>query len=189
MASSELRFRAWVGAAIILSSVAGCRSYGPDHLPTERERVEMLSLMLPERIQIQPFSRIASFNDDGVPDGILLVLRPLDRFGDPVKAVGSFYFELWSYQPASAERRGQRLGFWDRTIATAEEVRLYWNRAQMYEFRLAWIGGTEGLEPGRKYLLTATYRTPWDVSIQDEHVLEFHLTPEMVIGEMAGRAN
>ena len=161
-----------LAASLLLS---GCQSRGLNYLPTEKQRVEMLSLMLPYELTIQPFTKIKSFNDDEIPDGLLAVIRPLDRFGDPVKAVGGFQFELWTYQPASGERKGERLAFWERTIATAEDVRLYWNRAQMYEFQLAWVQGMEDLRPGRKYVLTATYRTPWDEAIQDEYLIDFHL--------------
>jgi len=140
----------------------------------------MLSLMLPNAIEIQPFTKITSFNEDEVPDGILAVVRPVDRFGDPVKAAGRFYFELWTYVDASAERRGERLAFWERTIATEEEVRLYWNRAQMYEFQLAWTQGMAQLRPGRKFILAVTYRAPWDKGMEDEHVIEFYASPSEI---------
>lgn len=142
----------------------------------------MLALMLPHQIKIWPHTKITSFDEDDVPDGILAVIRPLDRFGDPVKAVGLFYFELWTYEKGSGQREGERLAFWDRTIGTSEEVRLYWSRAQMYEFQLAWTRGAEAIRPGRKCLLTATYRTPWDETIQDEYVIDFHLPAGSVVG-------
>ena len=82
---------------------------------------------------------------------------------------------------ASSDRKGERLAFWDRNIATAEEVRLYWTRAQTYEFQLAWAAGAAELRPDRKYILTATYRTPWDETLQDEYVLDFHLPAEAVV--------
>lgn len=159
-------------------AAAGCSSRGPSYVPTEPQRVEMLSLMLPSEIRIQPFTKIKSFNNDEIPDGILAVVRPVDRFGDPVKAVGLFYFELWTWVDASNERKGERIAFWDRVTGTAEEVKLYWTRAQMYEFQLAWTQGIESIQPGRKYILTATYRTPWDETIQDEYVIDFVVTPE-----------
>lgn len=145
-------------------------------MPCEAEKLEQLRLMLPERIKIQPFTSIRSFDDDQIPDGILLVLRPEDRFGDPVKAAGHFYFELWTFVNASGERKGERLAFWERTIANERDVRTYWTHSQMFEFQLAWVGqGLGQIEPGRKFVLTATWRTPWDTTVQDEYVLEFHL--------------
>ena len=146
----------------------------------------MLSLMLPHRIKIQPFTSIKDFNGDEIPDGILVVIRPLDRFGDPVKAVGLFYFELSAHQKASGQAMGERLEFWERTIATAEDVRLFWTRTQMYEFQLAWTAGAENIRPGRRYVLTATYRTPWDETIQDEYVIKLDL-PFEPAAEPAGQ--
>lgn len=134
--------------------------------------------MLPHKIEIQPFTQIASFDDDNVPDGILVVIRPLDRFGDPIKAVGLFYFELWTYQKASGQRKGEPLAYWDLTIDNLQQVRLHWTRAQMYEFQLAWTQGSEAIRPGRKYVLAATYHAPWDEKIRDEYVLEFNLPAE-----------
>ena len=167
----------WICGLCVVACAAGlgCRSTGPDHLPRERDRVEMLSLMLPHEIKIQPFTKIKSFNDDRIPDGILAIVRPLDRFGDPVKAVGLFYFELWNYRDASGDRKGERLEFWEKTIDSENEVQLHWTRAQMYEFQLAWTKGAGAIQPDRKYLLTVTYRTPWDTTIQDARVIDFHL--------------
>jgi len=143
-------------------------------MPTDADRMRQLGLMLPERIEVEPFTKIKSFDDDPVPDGILAVVRPVDPFGDPVKAAGLFYFELYTYRKASSDRRGERLEFWQVNIDSADDVRQYWSRAQMYEFPLAWTGGAGQIRPGRRYLLVVTYRTPWDTTLQAEHVLEFH---------------
>ncbi len=150
----------------------------------------MLALMLPQRIKIQPFTKIKSFNEDQVPDGILAVVRAYDKLGDPVKAVGPWYFELWTYENASGQRKGQRLAFWDRSVSTAEEIRLYWTRAQMFEFQLAWTSGVEEIKPGNKYILTATYRAPWDETFQDEYVMQIDLPTGLMPaaeGEAASR--
>ncbi|UCD29917.1 MAG: hypothetical protein JSV03_05425 [Planctomycetota bacterium] len=164
----------------------GCRSGGPEGMPSEAEQREMFSLMLPSQIKIQPFTQIRSFDNDQIPDGILAVIRPLDRFGDPAKAVGLFYFELWTYQKASGDHKGQRLAYWERTIANEDEVKLYWTRAQMYEFQLAWTAGEEGASPGMKFVLTASYRAPWEETMQDEYILDLHV-PSNLIKEASAR--
>ncbi len=165
----------WIGFVCLSAAfaAAGCHSTGPEQLPQERDRVAMLSLMLPSEIKIEPFTKVRSFNDDDIPDGILAIVRPVDRFGDPVKAVGLFYFELWEYRQASQDRKGERIEFWDRPINSTDDVRIHWSRAQMYEFQLAWTQGEGSIRPGRKYLFTATYRTPWDTTISDEYVIDF----------------
>jgi hypothetical protein len=172
-----------IGMAGSLLAGFGCKHNGPEKMPTDAERVEMFSLMLPKEIKFQPFTKIKSFNENERPDGILAVIRPLDPFGDPVKAAGRFYFELWTYREASPERKGERLAFWERQIASKEEVRLYWTRAQMYEFQLAWVAGVEKLRPGQKYILTATYRAPWDETLRDERVVRMPTVTQAVAGE------
>ena len=149
----------------------------------------MLALMVPRSIKIQPFTKVDSFNADAVPDGITAVVRAYDKFGDPVKAVGLWYFELWTYENASGDRKGERLAFWDRNVSTAEEVRLYWTRAQMLQFQLAWTSGVEQIKPGGKYVLTATYRAPWDETYQDEYVLQVDLPSDIATSATAGNAN
>lgn len=178
---------AWALCLGLLSctGLTACRSTGPDHMPREPERVQMLSLMLPSEIKVQPFTRIKSFNEDEIPDGILAVVRPVDQFKDPVKAVGLFYFELWSYREASNDRKGERLEFWEKTLGTADDVKQYWTRAQMYEFQLAWTQGAGVVRPDQKYLFTVTYRTPWDTTMQDEYVLQFHASGDDAAGQQA----
>jgi len=167
-----------IGMSILIS--AGCRSAGPKGMPSESDQREMFALMLPAEIKIWPFTKIKSFDDDQKPDGILAVIRPLDRFGDPAKAVGTFYFELWTHKKASGNRKGERLAFWERTIANEQEVNLYWTRAQMYEFQLAWDPGLQTVKPAGKLVLTATYRPPWDQTMQDEYIIDFHVPMELL---------
>jgi len=169
--------RAWTATLIpaFCLLACGCRQ-GIDRVPTEAERIEQLRLMLPQKIQIQPFTSIRSFNDDETPDGILLVLRPVDVLGDPVKAAGHFWFELWTYVNASGERKGERLAFWEQDLNTESDIQSYWTHAQMYEFPLAWVGqGLGEIQPGRRFILRAVWRTPWDETVSDEYVLDFSL--------------
>lgn len=153
---------------LLAALLAGCKS-NPTITPAAGEAMSMLAV---RQIKIQPFTKIKSFDDDKIPDGIAVVVQPTDQFGDPVKAVGHLYFELYAYQAASGERKGQRLEFWDRTIATPADMKLYWDRtAQMYQFPLAWTQGVPAV-PSRKLILTVTYRTPWDLTLTDELIMD-----------------
>ena len=180
MTNTTKRSRTCAAAWAICVAAAGCQTAGPDAHPTERERLDMLSLMLPEQIKILPFTKITSFDADNVPDGILAVVQPVDRFNDPVKAVGYFYFDLWTHKDASGQRKGERLAYWERSLTSSDDVRLYWTHARMFEFQLAWTRGLEAVQPNRKYILTASYRTPWDETIQDEYIFDFAL-PESAL--------
>lgn len=164
----------------VLPLLAGCQGGGLSHIPTERERRAMLSLMLPTRIEIMPFTRIASFDKDDIPDGLIVVVRPADRFDDAVKAAGRFYFELWSFQPASGEPKKDRLAFWEESLDTPDKVAAHWTHAEMYEFKLGWPEGATSIRPGHKYVLSATYRSPWDETITDDYTLEFTVPPGAV---------
>ena len=55
-----------------MCGAAGCNAPAASGGPAHYEQA--LALLLPQRIQIQPFTRIASFNDDEVPDGISVAL-------------------------------------------------------------------------------------------------------------------
>ena len=170
---TRFAFRLAAGGVAMLV-LGGCKS--TPRVSSDKD--EMLAMLLPQQIKIQPFTKIKSFDEDRTPDGIAVVLRATDRFGDPVKLVGHLYFELYAYKNASAERKGERLEFWDRTITTPEDQKLYWDRtAQMYEFPLAWTQGAPP-PPNRKYILAATYRTPGEETLQDEYVIEFTLSKE-----------
>lgn len=175
-------------AIMSLAFVAGCETsslVAENYMPTDPERRSMLSLMLPKSVHIWSGTKIASFDDDQIPDGILAVVRPEDQFGDPVKAAGLFYFELWTYEKASAERKGRRLAFWNHMIDSAERLELHWTPAQMYEFQLGWTGGAEGIAPDESYLLTVTYRTPWGTQMQDQMRIDFNI-PSGLMGNPEG---
>jgi len=170
---------------LLALTAASCRSNrGPDYCPSDPDKVQQLSVMMPDRICIQPFTKITSFNRDNIPDGVRVVLRPIDRFGDPIKAGGLFYFELWTYVEASQERKGERIAFWEREISTPDETQVYWTKAQMYQFDLAWTEQAERLKPEHYYVLTATYRSPYDTTLHDERVLEFHFSRQFVTETM-----
>lgn len=166
---------------LVTLTIACCHTdNGPKCFPDQCEQVKQLSVSVPERICIQPFSKIASFNRDNIPDGVQVIVRPIDHYGDPVKAGGLWYFELWTYVEASQERKGERIAFWERMIESHDDIRTYWTRSQMYQFDLAWTEQIEKMKPEHYYVLTATYRTPWNTTLHDERVLEFHLSRQFV---------
>ena len=144
---------------------------GPEHYE------QALALLLPQRIQIQPFTRIASFDDDEVPDGISVYLRPVDQFGDPVKVAGTFLFELYRYRQASADRKGERLEFWETRILDENDQRRYWDHtSQMYEFPLEiqQLRTEEGrpILSRDKAVLLVTFNTPRGEHLESEYILE-----------------
>lgn len=93
--------------------------------------------------------------------GIEIMLEAKDAFGDPVKVLGAFNFELYSAPagPASA-KAGERISLW-RVELTADSLPGYWERApRLYKFPLQ-LDQPATLSPGH-YVLEATYVSPWD---------------------------
>ncbi|MCA9254415.1 MAG: hypothetical protein KDA33_02205 [Phycisphaerales bacterium] len=176
-ARSFVRLTLLTGLAWGLASNAACgRGEISDtgEGPTKEQLVEYYS---PATIQILPFTKVRSFDDDIVPDGLAVSLRPLDGAGDPVKAYGSFLFELYAFRPATATHRGERLQSWTQTIRTPEDQRTFWERVtSTYEFQLAWEGNP--LPNNQKYLLSASFEAPGAERLFDEYEFEFRLNPQ-----------
>lgn len=142
--------------------------------PSEQaDMQQMLTLLLPSKIEIvEPFTRVASFDDDEIPDGIELLLRAINALDNPnLMIAGRVKVELYEFVPASGQERGRRLEHWDIDLITAEDQRTYWNPlAQMYEFRL---GIDRAKIPVRsKYILVVTYLSPTGDRLTDQCVMD-----------------
>ncbi|MCB9852988.1 MAG: hypothetical protein H6819_07825 [Phycisphaerales bacterium] len=152
--------------------------------PTKEQLVEYYS---PAQIQILPFTKVRSFDDDIVPDGLAVSLRPLDGAGDPVKAYGSFLFELYAFRPATATHRGERLQSWTQTIRTPEDQRTFWERVtSTYEFQLSWEGNP--LPNNQKYLLCASFEAAGAERLFDEYEFEFRLNSQGIAEDATAAA-
>ena len=134
-------------------------------------------LLMPEEISIAPFTRVESFNDDDRPDGIALLLCPINVLGDPVNIVGTVRAELFEYVPASAIPQGTRLAMWEVSLTTKADQLKHWSSTtQMYEFRLE--VDSDVLPTSRKYVLVATYNTPLGTHLTDQYILELPIASE-----------
>lgn len=128
-------------------------------------------MLLPSRIKIHSFTKIKPLFGSSLPNGIEVWIEPLDRFGDVVKVVGEFHFELYSRKPASGDPKGEQIEFWQARIGTPNEQQTYWDRvARMYQFPLGWDFAPP---PGKKYVLVATYVAPNGERLSDEFELTF----------------
>ena len=104
-------------------------------------------------------------------------MAAIDIFGDHAKAVGDYRFELFRFRPASGDRKGDRLGFWEQSIRTVEDHRTHWDPfSQTYEFELYW---DRTLKTGRKYVLQVTYVGADQRRLINEYVFEFRLPPAL----------
>ncbi len=151
--------------AVALIALPGCRSGGRGLGPAEELSVR--------NVKVQPFTRLASFDDDELPDGLTVWVQALDAFGDPVKVVGDINFELYTFRNASGERKGDRLIFWERTIRSRGDQTTFWDRpSQMYHFELAW---DEVPTAGEKYIIAVTLNTPDEKHFFDEYEVRFNI--------------
>lgn len=129
----------------------------------------------PRQIEVLPFTKIRSFDDDVIPDGLEVSLRPLDAMSDPVKVYGTFIFELYRYRDASGNRAGQQLETWTQPIRTVDDQKRFWDRVtSTYIFQLTWEGG-DFPPPNKKYLLTVSYQAPGEKRLFAEYPFEFHV--------------
>lgn len=146
--------------AALLCAIAptGCsHSAGSDG--TEPTVEDLRKLTQPQQLVVLPFTKPKSFDDDAIPDGVEATVRVTDVMNDPVKAWGTFRFELFERRPASGDPRGTRLQNWSKAIGTVEDQKNYWDRVtQTYRFPLGWEG--QPLQPDRTYVLDVTFAPP-----------------------------
>jgi hypothetical protein len=133
----------------------------------------MVELLMPQRIElVEAFTGFESFNDDESVDGIEVLVRALDTFGDPVKIAGTIRFELYSFQQASGEPAGRRLcDPWEVTLVTQQDQKRYWNLVTgMYEMPLELPDGfrSDARAGAGKFVLEATYTTPLGTHMTDQ---------------------
>lgn len=156
---------------LLLAPASGCsrKRVGIDD-PDARQMVELL---MPQRIKIvEAFTKFRSFDEDELPDGIELMLQPVDSFGDPVKIAGTIRVELYTYLAASGNREGTRVcDPWEVELLTEDDQEMFWHMVTgMYEIPLEFPAGVSSFSD--KYLLKVTYGTPLSSYMTDECVLD-----------------
>ncbi|HWL92240.1 MAG TPA: hypothetical protein VNT79_01785 [Phycisphaerae bacterium] len=146
---------------------------------------ELAGFYSPRDIKVLPFTKPRSFDmKDDIPDGIAVSLRPLDAMNDPIKAYGTFMFELYAYRPASGDRKGQWLQTWTQPVLDLDDQKKFWERVtSTYEFQLTWEG--QPLQPQQKYLLVASFQAPGSDRLFDEYEFEFRITREDLMNAMS----
>lgn len=116
------------------------------------------TLFAPAGLVIGFFTRSRDFDGQPGDDGLEIRLQPLDQFGDPTKAVGSYRIEVFQYRLRSNERKGARLGHWFISVLDAESNRKYYDPVdRSYVFPLLW---ETPLEAGTAVIIQATYYPP-----------------------------
>ena len=171
--------------AILVAVVAGAVLFGPLGCASQKVDTanpatrQMISLLMPTEIIVEPFTGLKSFDDADLPDGIEVVMRPVDAFGDPVKIAGVLMVELYQFRPASGERKGRKIEQWDIELASTRDQCRYWNRVtQMYEIPLVLSPEALALGSGGKFVVEVTYNTPLGEHMITEYMFEPPLVTE-----------
>ena len=166
------------GGAVALG--AGCERGRVSEASDGPSTEELVSYYSPQSIKILPFTKPRSFDEDAIPDGLGVSVRTLDAAGDPVKAYGTFIFELYAYKPGTSDHRGPLLHTWTQPITSPKDQKQYWERVTTtYEFQLSWEG--QPIEPQKKYILTATLQAPGAKRLFDEYEFEFRISRKDIL--------
>jgi len=116
------------------------------------------SLFTPRTLVIGFFTRSRNFDQYPGDDGLEVRVQPIDQFGDPTKAVGSYRVEAFAYRTKSTSKRGRRLGHWFVAVLDVESNRTYYDPIdRSYVFPLLW---EESLPAGMLVIVQATYYPP-----------------------------
>lgn len=116
------------------------------------------AMFVPRNLVIGFFTRSKNFDDVPGDDGLEVRLQPLDQFGDPTKAVGSYRIEILESRSLTSEKRGLRLGHWFVSVLDAASNRKYYDPVdRSYVFPLLW---DREIPAGTAVIVQATYYPP-----------------------------
>jgi len=88
---------------------------------------QWVSLFGPHACEVSYFTRLADFDGDGTTDGLVVRVRVEDRFGDPIKVLGAFRIETFTYVMHSTEKRGSQLHNWYVSLYDEKDIRRFYD--------------------------------------------------------------
>jgi hypothetical protein len=128
------------------------------------------------KINLQPaFTKAFLARDDLANPGYIeayIVLR--DQYGDPMKALGKFRFEMYQYRPAFADPRGKRFDVNGVQVVDLENIEVnqqHWNsitRSYKIELKLPDLS-----RETTRFVLQATFIIDDNYRLQDMIKLQF----------------
>jgi len=149
--------------------IAGCDGISPKggNVETCEKVPDPISLLLPQKISIHPFTQTATFEDG--KQGLHMRIQFTDFFGDPTKAFGDLRFELYEFKPYQQHKRGDQLDIWDEYISDPDKNMIHWDsHTRSYEFRLA---SKNPILPGQKFILVVYFNSRFTPRMTAETVL------------------
>jgi|CXWL01.1.fsa_nt_gi hypothetical protein len=177
--------RLWGIAIVALPIFLGCARGGIGQVEGGPSTDDLVTYYSPRSIKILPFTKPRSFDDDAIPDGVGVSLQALDGAQDPVKAYGTFLFELYEFRPTLGNHRGNRIQDWQQNVFSLEDQKQFWSRVtSTYEFQLSWEG--QPIPSQKKYILVASYQAPGGKRLFDELEFEFRVQREEILNALGG---
>ena len=129
---------------------------GPDG--ADKSAPPWATMFAPASLVIGFFTRSRNFGGGAGDEGLEVRVQPLDSFGDPTKAVGSYRIEVFAYRVRSTEKKGERLGHWYISVLDADANRKFYDPVdRSYVFPLLW---ESPIPAGEQVIVQATYYPP-----------------------------
>ncbi len=130
----------------------------PEPVGGDKPAPPWATMFAPRSLVVGFFTRSRNFDEAPGDDGLEVRLQPLDAFGDPTKAVGSYRIEVFEYRLRTGEKLGRRMGHWFVAVLDEAANRKYYDPVdRSYVFPLLW---DHEMEPGSAVIVQATYYPP-----------------------------
>lgn len=160
-----------IGTSLMLCGflfLVGCQQPKATVSVDDPQLAKFMRLLMPAKIEIQHYlTKPYDFDGSGDSNGLEVVLTTSDAFGDPVKCLGTFHFELYTLRMASGDRLGKQVATWPIELDDEKSMLRYWDRlTHSYRFPLRL---REGVLPSGQYILNASLVTPTDENLFDSY--------------------
>ncbi len=133
--------------------------------PAAQKIPSPVNLLLPQKIQIHPFTGTRTFDKEGGVKGIDVQVKALDAYEDSTKAFGQFRFELYAHDPSKPSEKGEQLATWTEDVIRPRKNLLHWNKInRTYEFKLRW---DKPIPVGQRFVLDAVFTSPFTQRLFD----------------------
>ncbi|MFA6133888.1 MAG: hypothetical protein WC869_07745 [Phycisphaerae bacterium] len=166
MKSWSLRHIGLLCLAGICLPLCGCAG---SNTPSLTPVPSPINLMLPQSLRIHPFTALRDLEDANGVRGLDVRIEALDAYGDTTRAYGDFRFELYTFRNVSTDPKDVKIAAWDVPMLEAKANLSHWNNiTRAYEFKLQW---TQPAKPGQKFVLVATFSSPFNQRIFAEYVV------------------
>lgn len=122
-----------------------------------------MDMFAPVALRLHPLTRI-------LPDQLEARVELMDQMDDVTKGVGRINLELYRYELASLNHRGQLIGSWQADVSTLQANEKYWDAiTRTYVFRHP-LDAQQTRDAGR-FVLVATMQFPNNSELSSQMTL------------------